>query len=106
MKKLLLMLGSLSALALGACSEDKPAPAPAPPARKAAAAAADKSAGDKSAVAYVYSYNPTGKRDPFRSPVDDTRASAGVINPVCNEPLCQFDLDQLTLVAVVTGDAN
>jgi type IV pilus assembly protein PilP len=25
---------------------------------------------------------------------------------ICAEPLCNFDLDQLTLVAVVSGDAN
>ena len=64
-----------------------PAPEPAPPA----------------ATAYVY--NPVGKRDPFRSP-DAEPAAQALANATCNEPLCSFDVDQLTLVAVVSGDAN
>ncbi|MFP2934682.1 pilus assembly protein PilP, partial [Pyxidicoccus sp. 3LG] len=74
----------------------------APAAETPAAAAETAQAGP----AYVYTYNPVGKRDPFRSPVDEL----GPVNPgpvaSCNEPLCAFDLDQLKLVAVVTGDAN
>jgi len=54
---------------------------------------------------YVYSYNPLAKRDPFRSSVEEVRAPNGA-NTICREPLCQWDLDQLTLVGVVTGEAN
>ncbi len=103
------MTTAMLALALAACDE---APAPAPPAAKpkavapAAVQAAPSEAEATKAPAYAYSYNPVGKRDPFRSPIEE-------INPVdsnrvaaCNEPLCAFDLDQLKLVAVVTGDAS
>ena len=33
-------------------------------------------------------------------------AQAALANATCTEPLCRFDIDQLTLVAVVSGDAN
>ncbi len=62
-------------------------------------------AGTVFAAPYVYAYNPIGKRDPFRSLVDEIRAPAGDSN-LCKEPLCQWSLEQLTLVGVVTGDAN
>ncbi len=57
---------------------------------------------------YNYTYNPVGKRDPFRSPIDERKGDkpADGVNEVCPEPLCQFDLEQLSLVAVVSGDAN
>lgn len=101
---------AMLALALAACG-DAPRPAArstATPAASAAPVATDKAA-DKAAAgpAYVYSYSPVGKRDPFRSPIEDLQRSKR--NPAaspCNEALCQWDLDQLRLVAVVTGDSN
>jgi type IV pilus assembly protein PilP len=57
------------------------------------------------APVYVYSYNPTGKRDPFRNTLADGQVARVETGP-CDEPLCQYDLSQLNLVAVVTGDAN
>ena len=54
-----------------------------------------------------YSYNPIGKRDPFKSTA--TESTAGIDKDegvVCPDPLCQFDVDDLTVVAVVSGDAN
>ncbi len=54
----------------------------------------------------AYIYNPIGKRDPFRSPDLDLARASAVSNSACNEPLCKYDLDQLTLVAVVSGDSN
>jgi type IV pilus assembly protein PilP len=88
-----------------ACEEQEPAPAftPPPKARTAAVAAA---AAAPAAPAYVYGYNPVGKRDPFRSPGLEPRIVAEGAMSACNEPLCQFDLEQLKLVAVITGDAN
>ncbi|MBL8920918.1 MAG: pilus assembly protein PilP [Myxococcaceae bacterium] len=52
-----------------------------------------------------------GKRDPFRSSQagsDDKGPgrSEGPNQEPCDEPLCQVDLDDLKLVAVVSGDAN
>lgn len=114
--RLLMMAGGL-AVAAFACGDD-PAPAAAPPPAAAAAAdaprpkpAASADAGTDAAepVQYTYSYNPVGKRDPFRSPIDEPKkpGEKGVVESgVCPEPLCQFDLEQLTLVAVVSGDAN
>ncbi len=100
----------LVTLALSACSESQPAPqaAPAVAAAKPKPVAAPKPSAEATVKAnqpYVYSYNPLGKRDPFRSPVEDRKTTSSNSNG-CSDPLCEFDLDQLTLVAVVTGDAN
>ncbi len=98
-------LAAAGLLALAAaCGEEAPAPAAVAPLTKKAAATADAGVAAVSALPQ-YSYNPIAKRDPFRSPVDDG-APRGDTGGNCNEPLCQFDMDQLTLVAVVTGDAN
>lgn len=59
---------------------------------------------------YQYTYVAMGKRDPFRpstlssEPTGTTVGSTTV--DACDEPLCQIDLDELRLVAVVSGDAN
>jgi type IV pilus assembly protein PilP len=94
------------ALTLAACGNSKPAPArppaPKPPAPTAAAEAKDVPAESS----LNYSYNPVGKRDPFRSPEESGRNRPDVQLQPCSEPLCAWDLDQLKLVAVVTGDAN
>ncbi len=99
------------ALALVGCGEEE-APAPAPVAAKRPQAEAPKEKAPEAVVAgpaYVYSYNPMGRRDPFRSPIEDIvreNPQPGAQVTACNEPLCQWDIDQLKLVAVVTGDAN
>ena len=103
--------------ALGACGEDAPPPPAAPPAAAVAAKPKPVAVAPVSAdggtqppaevVEYSYTYNPVGKRDPFRSPIDEPKKAGEKIDVgLCPEPLCQFDLDQLTLVAVVSGDAN
>lgn len=89
-------------LVVAACEEpQKAAPAARP---RTAAASADAGTSAEVVPLEVYTYNPLGKRDPFRSPAREmaNQVSTGP----CNEPLCQWDLDQLQLVAVVTGDAN
>ena len=104
MKKLVYSLAAAaSVLALGACS-DTPARKP-KEAKPATTAAAVKPAAAASATgpALVYAYNPMGKRDPFRKPQDEVQRPDLA---TCADPLCQWDLDQLKLVAVVTGDAN
>jgi type IV pilus assembly protein PilP len=58
------------------------------------------------ATNFIYTYNPLGKRDPFRSPEELRHAAAAEGSAPCKEPLCQWDLSQLQLKAVVTGDAN
>jgi type IV pilus assembly protein PilP len=51
----------------------------------------------------VYSYSAVGKRDPFRSPLDDLIIQSQS-DSQC--PLCKWEIDQLRLVAVVTGTGN
>jgi type IV pilus assembly protein PilP len=100
----LLAVATVTAV-LGRCaSQPTPPPAAPTPAPKPVVAAA-RDAGMPEAPPYVYSYNPLAKRDPFRSLIEEVRAPS-VENTVCTEPLCQWDLDQLTLVGVVTGEAN
>jgi type IV pilus assembly protein PilP len=83
------------------------APPPSPAAQTKAAVAKPPAAPEAAApAAPTYVYNPIGKRDPFRSPEAEPAAQAALANTACTEPLCRFDVDQLTLVAVVSGDAN
>jgi type IV pilus assembly protein PilP len=96
------VLACASAL-LAACGGTS-APPPAPPAKPAAPKPTQVAAPGPQAPPYVY--NPIGKRDPFRSPDAEPAAQAALASATCTEPLCRFDIDQLTLVAVVSGDAN
>ena len=74
----------------------KPAVAPKPPvAPEAVAPAAARTSTTRSA-----SVTPSG------APTRSRPTQAALANATCNEPLCRFDVDQLTLVAVVSGDAN
>lgn len=109
-----LILGAIAATS--SCGDEPAAPA-ASPAKAAKAAskpkpvpvamAAPSDGGIVSeAIQYTYNYNPVGKRDPFRSPVEEAKKGDEPGESVCPEPLCQFDLEQLALVAVVSGDAN
>lgn len=96
---------------VNSCGDSSTAPAAAPTdaaAAPKAKAGGGADAGTSIASAVVYMYNPVAKRDPFRSLFDEPRAlgDKGSGDAVCNEPLCGVDLDQLTLVAVVSGDAN
>jgi type IV pilus assembly protein PilP len=97
----LLVLLAAAALACG----DKPkaagvatraAGAPAP----AAAPAADAS---QKPAEPEWSYSSVGLRDPFRSFLAEARSSSSGLSTQCATPLGRFELDQLKLVAVVTG---
>ena len=99
-----LALGMLVALAVACGGTTSAPPAATPP--KAAVAKPPPSSEAASAPGPTYVYNPVGKRDPFRSPEAEPAAQAAMANATCTEPLCRFDIDQLTLVAVVSGDAN
>ena len=92
-------------LLAAACGEKKPAtPKAAAPsaARPAAAPSAPAAAAPDAEVAY----SSVGKRDPFKSFLGVLRASTGAVATRCNTPLGRFELDQLRLVAVVTGLAD
>jgi type IV pilus assembly protein PilP len=100
-----LLIGFVIAWAI-ACGDGKKPTIPEVASKPVAAVPlATPDAGTVVIAPYIYSYNPLGKRDPFRSMVDDTRVSATTDSP-CKDPLCQWDLDQFVLVGVVTGDAN
>lgn len=96
MKRLLLVF---SAVAYG-CGSPPPPPRPiakpAPPASKPPEVA-------EAAPVEVYSYSAIGKRDPFRSPLDDLIIASSA-STAC--ALCKWEVDQLRLVAVVTGTGN
>lgn len=94
----------VTAGALSACGNDQPAPSALAKGAQAPKAAPPPAAVMATGPAYVY--NPIGKRDPFRSPDLDLARASSVSNAACNDPLCKFDLDQLTLVAVVSGDTD
>jgi type IV pilus assembly protein PilP len=101
------------ALSLVGCGEEEPPPPPPVAARPAQAEPPPEKPAEPAVAAplYVYNYNPVGKRDPFRSPIEDIKSTDSSLpgaQPLtaCNEALCQWDIDQLRLVAVVTGDAN
>ncbi|MDX2009763.1 MAG: pilus assembly protein PilP [Myxococcaceae bacterium] len=106
-------LGTVCIVAFGlvACGESPAPTAPAvtPPAARPRPAVADAGVAAPSET-YQYSYSAMGKRDPFRSLGNQVeRGSGGDIGSgqaPCDEVLCQFDLDDLKLVAVVSGDAN
>ena len=108
MRDLWMLRLALPLLAAGlACGEPPPPPKPAvaAPTKKKI----DEAPPAQAASAPVeYGYNPIGKRDPFRSTsLDRLTSSEGAKDEVvCAEPLCQFDLDDLRVVAVVSGDAN
>jgi len=97
------VVGALAALALLAgCSQKKPAAPPSPP--KAAPAAVAKAAEEKpDAAAREWSYTSVGKRDPFHSFLAEIESTGQAMASRCGTPLGRFELDQLKLVAVVTG---
>lgn len=98
--------------ALAACGSDGggKAKAPTPPrpdaAKKAPANDKDEAAAAPSTLV-EYAYSPVGKRDPFRSILDDAAEARPdqEQRPDCG-PLCKWELDQLRLVAVVSGMSN
>jgi type IV pilus assembly protein PilP len=95
---------------LTACGDArKPAPRPAAAAPTAAAPAAPAGGADAGAEAPAppeWVYSSVGKRDPFRSFLADLEASGQALVTRCNTPLGRFELEQLKLVAVVTGLAD
>jgi len=94
---------SVLLLALAACGgTTKPvARPPAPP--PAAAVVAPKALEKPEAQGREWSYSSAGKRDPFHSYLAEAEAAANTVSTRCPTPLGRFEVDQLKLVAVVTG---
>ena len=103
----LLLLATAAALA--ACGGSNPAPsrpagaavatlaAPAPPPAAAAGGDAKKPADPE------WTYSSAGKRDPFRTFLADIDKSQSGIVTRCPTPLGRFEIEQLRVVAVITG---
>ncbi len=91
-------------LVAAACGESKPAPRPAAAVRPAPAAPAPVAAPAAPApAAPEWSYSSVGKRDPFRSYLAELGSGGKALISPCPTPLGRFELEQLKLVAVVTG---
>ena len=93
--------------ALVACSS-KPAPRPAAPAVAPVLAAPAKPAAPvagepKPPAEPEWSYSSAGKRDPFRNFLADLERGQGSLTTRCATPLGRFEIEQLKVVAVVTG---
>jgi len=102
----LLPIAMLALALAGLACDDKPKPRPATAAAAAAAPAAAPSAAPaeaKPAAEAEWSYSSVGKRDPFRSFMAEARAAGTALTTRCATPLGRYELEQLRLVAVVTG---
>lgn len=100
-----LRIAALAFAATVACGTSAPprSAAPARPPAPAAAAAAEPKPESAAPVGPEWSYSSAGKRDPFRNFMSDFEgASQGIVSR-CTTPLGRFDLEQLRVVAVITG---
>jgi len=102
-----LTLLAAALVAAGCGSKPKPAPQPLTPvvaaAPQQAPAAEPAKAPEKPPEA---SYSSVGKRDPFRSYLSELSKQNSELATRCATPLGKFELEQLHLVAVVTGLEN
>jgi type IV pilus assembly protein PilP len=106
MSQRVLPLVVLSALVAMACGEQKSAAPRTSGPVAANPAAVPTAAPSAPAPEAEVAYSSVGKRDPFKSFLGDLRATTGAVVTRCNTPLGRFELDQLRLVAVITGLAD
>lgn len=101
------MIGRVStlllALTLVAGCGGSPKPAPVAPAALQAPTAAAPAAAAEKPVAAEWSYTSVGKRDPFRSFLTELENTGQAGPNRCPTPLGRFEIEQLRLVAVITG---
>ena len=89
-----------------ACGDKKPARPPTasvPSAAPVAAAVAATAEEPNKNEGPEWSYSSVGKRDPFRSFLAEVERAQGGLTTRCATPLGRFELEQMKLVAVVTG---
>jgi type IV pilus assembly protein PilP len=91
---------------LAACGDSRPAATAVSPSAAPKASAAPAPAAPAPAPDAEVAYSSVGKRDPFKSFLAGLRATTGAVVTRCNTPLGRFELDQLRLVAVITGLAD
>lgn len=102
-----LALAILVAAGLAACkSEKRPPPRPAVAPAPVAAVVPAPAAATPEPEQPEWSYTSVGKRDPFRSFLSDLQMTGPALVTRCNAPLGRFELEQLKLVAVITGLAD
>lgn len=95
-----LFVAAAFAASCGEKPKPRPRPADAPP---VAAAASTQPAPVAREPAPEWVYTSSGKRDPFRSFLGELDSDGRLPITRCTTPLGRFELDQLRLVAVVTG---
>ena len=97
----------VAVLVLPACGTKAPPraarPAPAPAAAAATATAGAQPADTKPPEDPDWVYSSVGKRDPFRSFLAELSTQTNALATRCSTPLGRFEVEQLKLVAVVTG---
>jgi type IV pilus assembly protein PilP len=93
---------ALAAAALACGGKPKSQP-PAKPAQAAATPAAVVAPATDAKPETEWAYSSVGKRDPFRSFLTELEKGAASLATRCATPLGKFELEQLKLVAVVTG---
>ncbi|HVP68946.1 MAG TPA: pilus assembly protein PilP [Anaeromyxobacteraceae bacterium] len=98
------LVAVLAIVAIAACGEKKQQARRTAPVDSGAKPAAGPGTAKGPEVEVPYSS--VGKRDPFKSFVADLRATSGPTSPRCRTALGRYELDQLRLVAVVTGLAD
>ena len=107
-----MMKPSLAVLSLGAllcgCSTQAPEPPPRPAAPPLAAQVPSTlektdSQAESAVPVAAYSYDPVGKRDPFRETI---HTPCCVVVTTCQGPLCGYSLEELKLTGVISGLAN
>lgn len=98
------LVAALTVISCGTQKKKAAAPSAPPPATAAAApAAAAPSDARPQPAAQEWTYSSVGKRDPFRSFLAELGNAGQSVTSRCATPLGRFELDQLKLVAVVTG---
>jgi type IV pilus assembly protein PilP len=103
MKRLVPILAACLTLAACGSKPRPPAAAAAAPRAAPVAAPAEEKKPDDGPPKEEWSYSSAGKRDPFRSYLKELDAPQGGIASRCSTPLGRFDVEQLHLVAVITG---
>jgi type IV pilus assembly protein PilP len=93
----------LALVAAAGCGGGAPSPRSSASARAAAAPAAEAPAVAQTAPEPEWVYSSVGKRDPFRSFLNEISAQTGTLATRCATPLGRYEVEQLKLVAVVTG---
>lgn len=101
-KRLPAAAAALAALAFASCGGGKKVPAPAAPPPPAPAAEAPAAPAQHGPAGKEWVYTSAGKRDPFKSFLAEAER-AEKIETRCASPLGRFDVEQLRVVAVVTG---